>query len=145
MRPLAIAATVLTCAAATAAGAQTTSSAAVYPYITQAAAQQQALLGQLRGFQGPQQTDQIAALALLNDAAFAPKTASSDVDPISRLIEREGYQPGAGIVRWMTGTTQLAPSGGRAVDSLRVSVGGEIGGLRGLPLNLANAQYNADA
>jgi hypothetical protein len=148
MRPLAIAATVLTCAAATAAGAQTSSRASVYPYNAPAvtkspAVAPQALLSQLRGFQG--HDDQISALALLNDAAFAPKTASSDVDPISRLIEREGYQPGAGIVRWMTGTTQLAPSGGRAVDSLRVSVGGELGGLRGLPLNLANAQYNADA
>ena len=137
MRPLAIAATVLTCAAATAAGAQT-SSPSVYPYNTPAAASRQALLSQLRGFQGSK--DQISALALLNDAAFAPKTASSDVDPISRLIEREGYQPGAGIVRWMTGTTQLSSSAaGGAVDSLRVSVGGEVGGLRGLPLNLANA------
>jgi len=140
MRPLALMATVLTFAAAGAAGAQTSSS--VYPYNTPAASQQ-ALLGQLRGFQG--HDDQIAALALLNEAAFAPKTASSDVDPISRLIEREGYQPGAGIVRWMTGTTQLSTAPAGAVDSLRVSVGGEIGGLRGLPLNLANAQYNADA
>jgi len=140
MRPLALMATVLTFAAAGAAGAQNTSP--VYPYNTPAASQQ-ALLGQLRGFQG--HDDQISTLALLNDAAFAPKTASSDVDPISRLIEREGYQPGAGIVRWMTGTTQLSTAPGGAVDSLRVSVGGEIGGLRGLPLNLANAQYNADA
>jgi hypothetical protein len=41
-------ATVLTCAAASAAGAQTSSSASVYPYNTPAASQQ-ALLGQLRG------------------------------------------------------------------------------------------------
>ena len=142
MRPLAMLATVLTCAAASAAGAQTSSSASVYPYNTPAASQQ-ALLGQLRGLQGP--NDQISTRALLNDAAFAPGTASGEVDPISRLIEREGYEPGAGIVRWMTGTARLSPSTAGTVDSLRVSLGGEIGGLRGLPLNLANAQYHSDA
>lgn len=147
MRPLAILATVLTCAAATAAGAQTSSTSttspkSVYPYDTPAAAQRD-LLGKLRGSQAA--SDQISALALLNDAAFAPRTASTAVDPISHLIDREGYQAGAGIVRWMTGETQLPPAANGAVDTLRVSVGGEIGGPGGLPLNLAQAQYRTDA
>jgi hypothetical protein len=135
MRPLAILATVLTCAAASTAGAQTPSTGPLStgPLSTQ--------------LHTPDtQTDQIGALALLNDAAFAPKTASSDVDPISRLIEREAYQPGAGLVRWTSGTTQLSrSSNGGPIDSLRVSVGGALRTLGGLPLNMAHAEYQADA
>jgi len=130
MRPLAILATVLTCAAASSAGAQTP----LPPTLTT----------QIRDPDG--QTDQVAALASLKDAAFAPKTASSDVDPISRLIEREAYQPGAGLVRWSSGAMQLSPtSSGGPIDSLRVSVGGALRSPGGLPLNLARAQYEADA
>jgi len=125
MRPLVILATVLTYAAAGAAGAQTTSS------------QNNSIPGI--------STQVSSTRALLNDAAFAPNTASSEVDPISRLIEREGYAPGAGLVRWTSGTTRLPSSGRGGVNSLRVSVGGEIGGPGGLPLNLANAQYRTDA
>ena len=126
MRPLAILATVLTTAAASSAGAQNPS--------THVSAQTVAGLG-----------DESSALAILNTAAFAPKSAGSDVDPISRLIEREGYEPGAGPMRWTSGAVQLSPSGGGTVDSLRVSVGGALRGPGGLPLNLNSAQYEADA
>src|SRR5579862_4221231 len=125
MRPLAILATVLTAAAASSAGAQTLS--------THVSPQTMAGL-----------SDESAS-ALLNTAAFAPKTAGSDVDPISRLIEREAYEPGAGPVRWTSGAVQLSPSGATTVDSLRVSVGGAIRGPGGLPLNMNPAQYEADA
>nr|MEA2798387.1 hypothetical protein [Phenylobacterium sp.] len=123
MRPLTICATVLTCAAASSAGAQALS------------------------IRTPDsQADPIAAIALLNEAAFAPKTPSSDVDPISRLIERETYRPGAGLVRWSSEAVQLSPSsGGGPVDSLRVSVGGALRTLGGLPLHMDRAQYEADA
>jgi len=117
MRPLAILATVLTAAAASAAGAQTLSHA----------------------------SDPNAALALLNSAAFAPASPASSVDPIGRLIEREGYQPGAGLMRWMTGEVQLAPTASGAVDSLRVSVGGALRTPGGVPLNLSRAQYDPNA
>ncbi|MDB5498725.1 MAG: hypothetical protein JWP28_2756 [Phenylobacterium sp.] len=130
MRPLALLATVLTCAAASSAGAQTLST--------------QALSTQARAPDA--QADETAAVAMLNDAAFAPKTAASDVDPISRLIEREAYQPGAGLVRWTSGAVQLSPASGHGpVDSLRISVGGALRTPGGLPLDLARAQYEADA
>jgi hypothetical protein len=123
MRPLAICATVLTCAAANAAGAQTLS------------------------IRTPDsQADPIAAIAMLNGAAFAPKTPSSDVDPISRLIERETYRPGAGLVRWTSEAVQLSPyASGGPVDSLRVSIGGALRTLGGLPINMDRAGYEADA
>jgi hypothetical protein len=120
MRPLAILATVLTCAAASAASAQS---------LTNAPA--------------------LSTQALLNGAAFAPQSPASSVDPISQLIQRESYQSGAGLVRWMTGQVQLTPGGGAIgggpVDSLRVSVGGALRTPGGLPLNLAHAQYDAEA
>jgi Uncharacterized protein conserved in bacteria (DUF2219) len=135
MRPLAILATVLTCAAANAAGAQTFAYAAMTgqaPLSTQ--------------IQSTGRSDEVATLALLNGAAFAPATASTSVDPISRLIERETYQPGQGLVRWTSGETQLSPAnGGGPVDSLRVSVGGAFRSPGGAPLNLSRAQYEADA
>jgi hypothetical protein len=130
MRPLAILATVLTCAAANAASAQSLAYAA--------------MIGQAPTTP-VQKTDDGAALAILNSAAFAPRTASTDVDPISRLIEREGYEPGVGPVRWTSGEVQLAPGAGGAVNSLRVSIGGALHTPGGLPLNLAHAQYEADA
>ncbi|WP_372782162.1 lipid A-modifier LpxR family protein [Phenylobacterium sp.] len=130
MRPLAILATVLTFAAAGSAGAQTVSSGRLSTQI----------------HTPDNQADALGVLALLNDAAFAPRTASSDVDPISRLLDREAYEPGAGLVRWMTGTTQISPaSSGGPVDSLRVSVGGALRTLGGLPPSLARSQYDADA
>ena len=129
MRPLAILATVLTCAAANAACAQSLAYAA--------------LTGQLPA--SPQKTEEVAALALLNGAAFAPRTAASDVDPISHLIERETYQPGVGPVRWTSGEAPLSSGSGGAVNSLRVSVGGALRTPGGLPLNLARSQYEADA
>jgi hypothetical protein len=111
MRPLAILATALTCAAASAAGAQS-----------------------------------LSEQAILNGAAFAPVTDSTQVDPVSRLIEREGYRPGAGPVRWTGSQVQLSPDGaGGPVDSLRVSVGGVLRTPAGAPLNLRAAQYDAEA
>lgn len=125
MRPLAILATVLTCAAASPAGAQSLST--------------QIQPGASRG-------DEIAAQVLLNDAAFAPGTASTSVDPISRLIERETYAPGAGLVRWTSSQVQLSPaSGDGPVDTLRISIGGALRTPGGAPLNLARAPYEADA
>jgi hypothetical protein len=132
MRPLAILATVLTCAAANAAGAQSLAYAAMTG--------QPALSTQIQ----PAPSSEVATLALLNSAAFAPATASTDVDPISRLIERDTYEPGAGLVRWSGGQVQLSPSSSGAVDSLRVSVGGVVR-TPGGPLNLAHAQYDASA
>jgi hypothetical protein len=132
MRPLAVLATVLTCAAASAASAQSfTGETPLYTQI-------QAAKGQ---------DDPVAALALLNSAAFAPRTASASVDPISRLIDHEAYQPGAGLVRWMTGETQLSSSDplGGAVDTLRISVGGALRTPLGLPMNLAHGQYDPSA
>ena len=129
MRPLAILATVLTCAAASAASAQSFTSQQFPPSSDTHAAR----------------ADEDSALAILNGAAFAPRTASSNVDAIDRLLERETYQPGAGLVRWMTGEVQLAPARGGAVDSLRVSVGGALRTPGGLPLNLSHAQYDPNA
>jgi hypothetical protein len=138
MRPLAIAATVLTCAAATAAGAQTSAYAAM---TGQTFAGQAPLSTQIQPATGDVET-----LALLNSAAFAPATASTSVDPISRLIEREAYGPGQGLVRWTSGETQLTPAAaGGPVDSLRVSVGGVFRAPGGSPLNLSRAQYDANA
>jgi hypothetical protein len=135
MRPLAIAATVLTCAAANAAGAQSLAYAAMTG--------QPPLSTQIQPAGRPQD---VATLALLNGAAFAPATATTSVDPISRLIDRETYQPGQGLVRWTSGETQLSPAGGGGpVDSLRVSVGGVFRAPGAAPLNLSRAQYEAGA
>ncbi len=141
MRPLAILATVLTCAAATAAGAQTFAYAAM---TGQTFTGQPPLSTQIQPAAG--KSDEVATLALLNSAAFAPATASTAVDPISRLIERETYAPGQGLVRWSSGETQLSPpAAGGPVDSLRVSVGGAFRSPGGAPLNLSRAQYEANA
>ena len=129
MRPLALLATVLSCAAAGAAGAQ-----ALPP----------ALSTTLSAAAAPADPD--PALAILNSAAFAPPSYADTVDPLlGRLIERETYQPGAGPVRWMSGAVQLSPAGAATVDQLRVSVGGALRTPGGLPLNLAHAQYDAEA
>lgn len=124
MRSLAGLATVLICAAAGAAGAQTLSS---------------------NSLTIPPAGAETAALAILNQAAFAPRTASDSVDPISSLIEREAYEPGAGPVRWATGEARLSRSSDGPVDSLRVSVGGALRTPGGVPLNLSRAQYDAEA
>jgi len=128
MRPLAILATVLTCAAASAAGAQSLS-----PHVSTV-------------LPAPAATEDAKTLALLNSAAFAPVTASTEVDPISRLIDREAYAPGQGPVRWTSGQTLLSPAGaGGPVDTLRVSVGGVLRAPGGAPLNLAAAPYDTQA
>jgi hypothetical protein len=116
MRPLAILATVLTCAAGSPVGAQTL----------------------VTHLQTPES-------ALLNGAAFAPRTPATSVDPIGALIEREAYAPGVGPIRWFTGETQLSKRADGPVDSLRISVGGALRTPGGLPLNLERAQYETDA
>src|SRR5258706_9400089 len=70
MRPLAGLATVVMCAAASAAGAQTLS-----PKM-------------LNG-------SDAAALAILNRAAFAPRLATEGLDPFGPLIVSEAYEPAA--------------------------------------------------
>jgi hypothetical protein len=140
MRPLAILATVLTCAAAHAAGAQS---------LAYAAMTGQTETGQTRlstQIQPAGKSDEVATLALLNSAAFAPASATTAVDPLSRLIERETFAPGQGLVRWTSGETQLSPATpGGPVDSLRVSVGGVFRAPGGAALNLSRAQYDANA
>jgi hypothetical protein len=131
MRPLALLATVLISVTATAAGAQSLTAP-------------QSLTGppvlKIQIPSSSAQNDEAAALALLNTAAFAPAGASTAVDPISRMIEREGYQPGAGPVRWTGAEALLSPN-----TALRVSVGGTLRTAGGLPLNLRGAQYDANA
>jgi hypothetical protein len=140
MRPLAILATVLTCAAASAADAQSLAYAAL---TGQTMTGQPPLSIQI---QPAGKSDEVATLALLNSAAFAPASATTAVDPISRLIDRETFAPGQGLVRWMSGETQLSPAApGGPVDSLRVSVGGVFRAPGGAPLNLSRAQYDANA
>ncbi len=124
MRALAGIATVLICAAGGSAGAQTLS---------------------LSTHSAPT-NDDISALALLNGAAFAPKSFTDTVDPISSLIEREAYTPSQGPVRWESGETRLSHTPDGPVDSLRVSVGGAVRAPGGLPLNLSrSADYEAKA
>jgi hypothetical protein len=84
-------------------------------------------------------------LNILNGAAFAPKGPGDSVDAATALIDHEQYQPGQGLVRWMTGATQLSQPGAGVVDSLRVSVGGTIRTPGGAPLNLSHGQYGAQA
>ena len=121
MRPLAGLATVLISAlAANAVGAQTLSS-----------------------HSDPRDDAQTAAL--LNEAAFAPKTYASQVDPGATMLGREAYEPGAGPVRWTSGAVQLSNSASGPVDSLRVSVGGTLRTPLGLTLARRDAQFDAEA
>jgi hypothetical protein len=122
MRPMAVLATVLGCAAASAANAQALSATTPPPSA------------------GASRT-----LAILNSAAFAPKGPAEAVDPTSALIDHEHVDPGQGLVRWMTGETQISQPGGGAVDSLRVSVGGVIRTPGGLMLTPGRGQYDSKA
>ena len=127
MRPLAMLAIVVSCAAANAAAAQALN--AGQPLSSAPSTQTRA--------------DEASALALLNSAAFAPASPSDSVDPIDRLAAHEAYQPGAGPVRWTSGQTLLSrPGAGGPVDQLRVSVGGVLRTPGGAPLNLRGAQYD---
>ncbi|HEY3949794.1 lipid A-modifier LpxR family protein [Phenylobacterium sp.] len=119
---MAVLATVLGCAAASAANAQALSATTPPPSA------------------GASRT-----LAILNSAAFAPKGPAEAVDPTSALIDHEHVDPGQGLVRWMTGETQISQPGGGAVDSLRVSVGGVIRTPGGLMLTPGRGQYDSKA
>jgi hypothetical protein len=82
----------------------------------------------------------------LTAAAFAPKTGPSDAEPIAALLNREAYAPGLGPVRWASGQVQLPNTGDAgSVDSLRVSVGGDLRSPGGLPLNPSRAQFESRA
>ncbi len=117
MRSLAGLATVLIGAtAATAAGAQTLSSPT-----------------------GPQAAAQTAAI--LNDAAFAPKS----YDPGALMLGHDAFEVGAGEVRWQTSTTSLSHGPDGPVDQLRVSVGGALRTPYGLPVARSSAQFDAQA
>jgi hypothetical protein len=128
MRSLAGIATVLICAAAGAASAQSLSNPAHLAQKSDA-----------------QAFGDTSALTLLNQAAFAPRTFTDRVDPIGSLIARETYAPGEGPVRWASGETRLSSSPDGPVDSLRVSVGGALRTPGGIPLNLSRAEYEAKA
>ena len=113
MRPLALMATVLTIATASAAGQQT---------LGNGGAAYEAFTGQ------------------------PPPIASSDVDPISRLLDRDTYAPGQGLVRWTTNQVQLSPSNsGGPVDLLRFSLGGVVRDLGGSPYNFTHGPYDTEA
>jgi hypothetical protein len=88
-----------------------------------------------------------SSAALLADAAFAPRSpgAATATDPAARLLDREAYQPGQGLVRWNSGEVKLSNREAGVVDSLRVSVGGTLNTPGGAPLNLDRAQFQADA
>jgi hypothetical protein len=122
MRRLAYLAIVLGCAAAGSAGAQR-------------------LAGQY-----PKAIDTSSSATALADAAFAPRSpGAAAADPVARLIEREAYEPDAGLVRWNTGAVRLSGGASGPVDSLRISVGGALRTPGGTPINLDRAQFQADA
>lgn len=90
-------------------------------------------------------TDPAAEAARLNEAAFAPKTFATAVDPGAALADREGYRSGEGLVRWLSGETKLSGQDGGPIDSLRVSVGGAVRTPGGLPLPAARGEFAPDA
>ncbi|MBS0334247.1 MAG: DUF2219 family protein [Proteobacteria bacterium] len=141
MRSMALAATVLMCAAAAGAvrAQALTGAAPISTDITATGATG------TPGHGESARDDGSRTLAILNSAAFAPKGPSESVDPATALVDREHYEPGQGLVRWMTGETQISAPGAGAVDSVRVSVGGAIRTPGGLPLNLRGAQFDARA
>lgn len=67
---------------------------------------------------------------VLAQAAFLPK-ASPDTDPIGKLLDHDGYAPGAGLVNWSSGETPLFDSNA----SLRIREGSLFGGPGELPLS----------
>ena len=79
--------------------------------------------------------------AAFHTRTFAPQGGSDD--PIANLLERETYGPN-GPVRWDNSQITLADNG-VAVDSLRLSVGGDLHAPGGLPINVDHAQFQAQA
>jgi hypothetical protein len=129
------------CAAAGSAGAQ---ALAVQPSGAAPTRSIEAFVG-VSGSQSAGQASSKSPAAALADAAFAPRSPTAAADPVARLIDREAYQPGQGLVRWNSGEVQLSNREAGAVDSLRVSVGGTLNTPGGAPLNLDRAQFQADA
>src|SRR5436190_11432113 len=57
----------------------------------------------------PSQSQSKSSAAVLADAAFAPRApASPRSDPVTRLLDREAYEPGQGLVRWNSGEVSVA-------------------------------------
>ena len=137
MRRLAYLAVVLGSAAAGSAGAQTL---AIPP-----AAPAQSIEAYVGKAPSPVLTNSKSSAAALADAAFAPRSPGAASDPVARLLDREAYAPGQGLVRWNSGQVQLSNPKAGTVDSLRVSVGGALRTPGGAPLNLDRAQFQADA
>jgi hypothetical protein len=129
------------CAAAGSAGAQTL---AIQPSGAAPSRSNEAFLGNPAPRSASQSTSKSPAAALA-DAAFAPRSPAAAADPAARLLDGEAYKPGQGLVRWNSGEVQISNRESRAVDSLRVSVGGTLNAPGGVPLNLDRAQFQADA
>jgi hypothetical protein len=77
--------------------------------------------------------------ALMLDAAAFASTARSD-DNSSRFIVRDSYVAGEGPLAWSANTVRLR-RGAKAVDTLRVSVGGVMRTPGGAPLNIRLAEF----
>ena len=138
MRRLALIAIVLGSAAATAAGAATTDSASHRSLDDWLASAPPAAAQTLS-------SSDVSAADLAN-AAFAPRTAAPDAQPLARVMDRETYVPGDGLVRWNTNEVQLSNAAADGpVDTLRVSVGGTLRTPGGLPLNLDRSQFQPQA
>ena len=112
MRRLAILAIVAGCVAAGAANAATAARPAVSPARTSA------------------RTDNA-----LNQAAFLPSVSGRAADPISNILDRDSYAPGAGLVRWDTREARLSGAAEGPVDSLRIRQGDLYAGPGDLPLS----------
>jgi hypothetical protein len=139
MRGLVYLAVVMGSAAAGSAGAQTVAALPSAP-----ARSIEAFVGVSQAPRPVPSSSKSSATALA-DAAFAPRSPTAAADPVARLLDREAYEPGQGLVRWNSGEVQLSNKESATVDSLRVSVGGTLNTPGGAPLNLDRAQFQADA
>ncbi|HEY3696312.1 lipid A-modifier LpxR family protein [Phenylobacterium sp.] len=78
----------------------------------------------------------------LKIAAFAADAKAGD-DSLAPLMNRLSYVSGQGPTVWTQGMVPLDAGRGRAVDSIRVSVGGVLQAPGGAALNLRRAQFEA--
>lgn len=84
--------------------------------------------------------------SVLAEAAFAPKTSFTQADPIGGLIDREAFTANGDPVRWSSSEVRLSkPRAHGPVDSLRISVGGDLRTPGGLALDPARAEFEAQA
>ena len=117
MRSLAVLAIIVTCAAATAAGAETLNGKA----------------------SSNAKSEAMSYLAMLT-GSDAPVSPSSGGDPLSRQLERDIYEAGAGPVRGSSSLTLLSTN-----TALRVNLAGVLRALDHLTFNLAQAQEDMQA